>query len=127
MLSVFGSRQIRSRATLGGNLVTASPIGDSAPLLLSLDARVTLASLHGGERELPIEEFFLGYRKTALAADEVMKSIFIPLPRGKHEFFKVSKRREMDISTVAGAFRVLVAGGTVQEARLAFGGVAATP
>jgi xanthine dehydrogenase molybdopterin binding subunit len=126
MLWLFGSRQIRNRATMGGNLVTASPIGDSAPVLLSLDARVTLASPHG-ERELPLDEFFLSYRKTALAADEVLKSIFIPFPRGKHEFFKVSKRREMDISTVAGAFRVVIENDVIRDMRLAYGGVAATP
>jgi xanthine dehydrogenase molybdopterin binding subunit/xanthine dehydrogenase small subunit len=126
MLRLFGSRQIRSRATLGGNLVTASPIGDSAPVLLSLDARLVLAS-ERGERTVLIEEFFVSYRKTALAPDEVLKSVLIPRVHGKHEFFKVSKRREMDISTVAGAFRVVVEGDVVREARLAFGGVAATP
>ena len=126
MLWLFGSRQIRNRATMGGNLVTASPIGDSAPLLLSLDARVTLASPRG-EREIPLDKFFLSYRKTALESDEVLKSILLPFPRGKHEFFKVSKRREMDISTVAGALRVVIENGVVREARLAYGGVAATP
>src|SRR5204862_318778 len=64
MLRVFGSRQIRNRATMGGNLVTASPIGDSAPVLLALDAKVALASLKG-ERTLPIDQFFVAYRKTA--------------------------------------------------------------
>src|SRR4029434_770916 len=127
MLGLFGSRQIRNRATLGGNLVTASPIGDSAPVLLSLDAEVIVASPHG-KRVMPLEEFFVGYRKTALAADEVLRSVFIPFPRGKHEFFKVSKRREMDISTVAVAFLVEVdSAGCVAQARLAFGGVAPTP
>jgi len=126
MLRLFGSRQIRNRATMGGNIVTASPIGDSAPVLLSLDARVILASPRG-ERELPIDEFFISYRKTALVADEVLKSIFIPLPCGKHEFFKVSKRREMDISTVAGAFCVMIEGEIVRGVRLAYGGVAAMP
>jgi len=127
MLRLFGSRQIRSRATLGGNLVTASPIGDSAPVLLSLDARVKLASTRGA-RELSLGEFFLAYRRTALAPDEVMQSVFIPSAKGRQEFFKVSKRREMDISTVAGAFRVaLDPKGGVEEIRLAYGGVAATP
>jgi xanthine dehydrogenase molybdopterin binding subunit/xanthine dehydrogenase small subunit len=127
MLRLFGSRQIRNRATLGGNLVTASPIGDSAPVLLSLGAEVILASPHG-KRVLPLEEFFLGYRKTALGADEVLRSVFIPFPRGKHEFFKVSKRREMDISTVSAAFLVQTdSSGQVIHARLAFGGVAPTP
>src|SRR4029077_4102252 len=71
MLAVFASRQIRNRATLGGNLVTASPIGDSAPLLLTLDATVVLASTLG-DRRLPLAEFFRGYRQTQLRPDEVM-------------------------------------------------------
>jgi xanthine dehydrogenase molybdopterin binding subunit/xanthine dehydrogenase small subunit len=131
MLRVFGSRQIRNRATMGGNIVTASPIGDSAPVLLALDASVVLASVDG-ERILPIAEFFLSYRKTALKAGEILKSII--LPRGpsatglkrRSAWFKVSKRREMDISTVAGCFVVdLDDAGIVRHARLAYGGVAA--
>src|SRR5207237_10914699 len=64
MLRVFGSRQIRNRATMGGNLVTASPIGDSAPVLLALNARMVLVSMRGRERTVPISEFFVAYRKT---------------------------------------------------------------
>ena len=131
MLRLFASRQIRSRATLGGNLVTASPIGDSAPVLLSLEASVVLAS-ESGEREVPLSEFFVGYRKTVLRADEVMKSVLVPRvensPRRRAEFFKVSKRREMDISTAAAAFCVETdAAGLVTRARMAFGGVAPMP
>ncbi len=128
MLRLFASRQIRHRATLGGNLVTASPIGDAAPVLLALDATVTLASLTT-QRTLPLAEFFTGYRQTAMRDDEMMASIQIPrgLP-GRCEFFKVSKRREMDISTVSAAFRIATdAAGIITEARLAYGGVAATP
>jgi xanthine dehydrogenase molybdopterin binding subunit/xanthine dehydrogenase small subunit len=132
MLRVFGSRQIRNRATMGGNLATASPIGDSAPVLLALDARVVLASVEG-ERALPIDQFFIAYRQTALRPGEILKTIL--LPRGpsapglarKSAWFKVSKRREMDISTVAACFTVdLDAGGVVRHVRLAYGGVAAT-
>ncbi|HWD20635.1 MAG TPA: xanthine dehydrogenase molybdopterin binding subunit [Verrucomicrobiae bacterium] len=128
MLRVFGSRQIRNRATMGGNLVTASPIGDSAPLLLALDARLILASA-GGERTLPIDEFFLGYRKTALQPGEILKTILIPRPApSRTAWFKVSKRREMDISSVAACFSLTVdANNNVQRIRLAYGGVAATP
>ena len=128
MLRVFASRQIRNRATLGGNLVTASPIGDSAPVLLSLGAAVELASVRG-RRRVRLENFFAGYRKTVLAPDEVMTAVL--LPRAAHSraaFLKVSKRREMDISTVAAAFAVdLDAEGIVRSARIAYGGVAATP
>lgn len=133
MLRVFGSRQIRNRATMGGNIVTASPIGDSAPVLLALEAQVVLAS-EVGDRTLPIGEFFLAYRKTALQPDEVLKSIIIP--RGgaapgltrQAAWYKVSKRREMDISTVAGCFTVDLDGqNVVRQVRLAYGGVAAMP
>ena len=133
MLAVFASRQIRSRATLGGNIATASPIGDSAPLLMTLDATVVLAAA-SGERTVSLVDFFTGYRKTAMRADEVIREIVIPrLPpatpaQRRVDYFKVSKRREMDISIVAGAFRVECdADGVVRLARLAFGGVAATP
>jgi len=129
LLSVFASRQIRNRATLGGNLVTASPIGDSAPVLLALGASIVLAS-PGGERRLPLEEFFIGYRKTALRVDEVLKAVIVPRPpAGRRErFFKVSKRREMDISIVAAAFCIdLDKDGVVTAARFGFGGLAATP
>jgi xanthine dehydrogenase molybdopterin binding subunit/xanthine dehydrogenase small subunit len=131
MLSVFGSRQIRNRATLGGNLATASPIGDSAPVLLALEASVVLASATG-ERVLPLDEFFVAYRKTALQPGEILKSIVIPRAdnavQTNRRFYKVSKRREMDISTVAGCFAVaLDESGIITKARLAFGGVAALP
>ena len=154
MLRVFGSRQIRNRATMGGNIVTASPIGDSALVLLALDAKVVLASLAGSakrngngdgrppkagtrngevaERTLPISEFFLAYRKTALRPNEVLKTIVVPRFKStngttrKCEWYKVSKRREMDISTVAACFALdLDRTGIVRNARLAYGGVAA--
>jgi xanthine dehydrogenase molybdopterin binding subunit/xanthine dehydrogenase small subunit len=144
MLRVFGSRQIRNRATMGGNLVTASPIGDSAPWLLALDASVVLASLRRPavrsgvaqvrERVLPIEDFFVAYRKTALQPGEILKTIIVPRVTANHKirrhcrWYKVSRRREMDISTVAACFLLeLDAAGIVQHARLAYGGVAAMP
>ena len=132
MLLVFASRQIRNRASLGGNLVTASPIGDMAPVLMALDSTVTLASSRG-RRELPLSDFFVGYRRTALDKDEILLSVGIPrrAPAGVRrmaESYKVSKRREMDISIVAAGLVVDVdPSGTVVHARLAFGGVAATP
>jgi len=131
MLSVFGSRQIRNRATLGGNLVTASPIGDSAPVLLALEASVVLASA-AGERILPLDQFFVAYRQTALQSGEILKSIIVPRPtpgiETHRQFYKVSKRREMDISTVAACFAIaLDENGRITKARLAYGGVAALP
>jgi xanthine dehydrogenase molybdopterin binding subunit/xanthine dehydrogenase small subunit len=152
MLRVFGSRQIRNRATMGGNIVAASPIGDSAPVLLALDASVVLVALPGkgadpcgnGEtrdspllvshRTLPINEFFVAYRKTALRQGEVLKTILVPRSPNqlgvtrKCIWYKVSKRREMDISTVAACFSLeLDQQRIVRHVRLAYGGVAAMP
>lgn len=128
LFPLFSSRLIRNRATLGGNLATASPIGDSPPVLLALDAELCLASTRG-ERTLPLETFFTGYRKTAMAEDEILVSVRIPKPYPSiARFYKVSKRRHDDISTVAAAFALdLDADGVVTRARLAYGGVAATP
>ena len=131
MLWAFASRQIRSKATLAGNIVTASPIGDMPPILLALDAEVVLEK-KGSTRTLPIAEFFLGYRKPAIQPDEVVRWVVFPRnakPAGRRiDSFKVSKRRELDISITSGAFLVDVdASNHITHARLAFGGVAATP
>ena len=99
LLPLFSSRLIRNRATLGGNLATGSPIGDAAPVLLTLDARVKLASARG-ERPVDLSDFFVGYRKTALAQGEVIVSVHLPRPLPKWQrFYKVSKRVLDDIST----------------------------
>ena len=124
----IGSRQIRNVGTLGGNVGNASPIGDTPPCLIALDTTLTL---HGpaGARDLPLEDFFLDYRKTDLAGDEVIASLTIP-KLGRDQVFrsyKVSKRYDQDISAVVGAFRLTIADGIVSEARIAFGGMAATP
>ena len=127
-LTLFASPPIRNRATLGGNLATASPIGDSAPLLLALDARVETAG-PGGRRSIPVDEFFAGYRQTALASHELIVAVEIPKPLPANiGFYKVAKRRADDISTVAVAIGLdRHANGHVRAARFAFGGVAATP
>jgi xanthine dehydrogenase molybdopterin binding subunit/xanthine dehydrogenase small subunit len=131
MLWAFASRPIRNRATLAGNLVTASPIGDMPPVLLALDAQVVLASI-AGERTVPLHEFFTGYRASVIRKDEVLVRVLVPhAPPGTtriSQSYKVSKRRELDISIVAAAFVVdLDSHKIVQSARLAYGGVAATP
>ena len=127
LLPLFSSRLIRNRATLGGNLANASPIGDSPPALLALDARVVLSSVEG-DREIPLTDFFVDYRKTALTAAEIVRAIVIPKPfPSVQRFYKVSKRVMDDISTVAAGFGLWVEDGRVRKARLAFGGVAATP
>src|SRR5205085_4094042 len=127
-LARLGSRQIRTLGTTGGNLGTASPIGDMPPVLLALETRLKLVSLRG-VRELPLEEFFLDYRKTALAPDEVIQSLTMPrlCPGESFHCDKVSKRRDQDISTVAGAYRLRIKHGRIEDVRLAFGGMAATP
>jgi xanthine dehydrogenase small subunit len=128
LLPLFSSRLIRNRATLGGNLGTASPIGDSPPALLALDATLTLAS-RAGTRRAPLASFFLDYRKTALAPGELIVSVHVPRPAPRlQRFYKVSKRVLDDISSVAGAFALdLDAAGRVERLAIAYGGVAAMP
>lgn len=128
----FASRPIQNAGTLGGNVANGSPIGDSMPPLIVLNARVLLQQ---GKvvRELPLDEFYLDYQKTALASDEFVRSIKIPYPSSvdyKHHFstYKIAKRHEQDISAVCGAFSVYLDGqNRVQQIRMAYGGMAAVP
>ena len=127
----FASRLIRNGATLGGNLATASPIGDCAPVLLALDASLVLASA-AGEREVPLAGYFTGYRQTVRRRDELIKTVRIPLPIAPiTAFHKIAKRRFDDISSVAIAYALRLedhAGGpAVGSVRIGLGGVAATP
>ncbi|MGX9965351.1 FAD binding domain-containing protein [Roseomonas sp. F4] len=124
LLARLGSRQIRGLGTLGGNLGTASPIGDALPPLLALGAQVTLASLRG-RRQIAVADFLKGYRVNDLAPDEVILSVILPR-RAPDDLFvceKVSKRHDQDIATVGAAFWIRMEAGRVVEARLAFGGV----
>ncbi|HUT51658.1 MAG TPA: xanthine dehydrogenase small subunit [Alphaproteobacteria bacterium] len=123
----LGSMQIRNAGTVGGNIANASPIGDSAPGLIALGASLVLR--RGGRvRELPLDEFFVDYRKTALQQGEYLSAIRVPRPRSGRHFhtYKVSKRFDQDISAVCGAYCVSIEGGRVREARIAYGGMAAT-
>jgi len=128
LLPLFSSRLVRNRATLGGNLATASPIGDAAPALLALGAELELVG-RGGTRRLPLAEFFVGYRRTALAPGELIRAVRIPRTTANFQrFYKVSKRTLDDISTVAAGFALsLDAAGKVTRFGVGFGGVAATP
>lgn len=128
MMRRLGSTQIRNLGTVGGNLATASPIGDMAPTLLALDARLHLRC-GTDTRTLPLKEFFVGYRCTALALGEFIVAVEIdrPEPGDVLKVFKVSKRFEEDISTVCAAFHLRLKGGMVREFRAAWGGMAATP
>ncbi len=127
MFPQFASRLIRNRATIGGNLGTGSPIGDTPPALLALDAGVILASA-GGEREVPLSDYFTGYRQTVRRPDELIRAIRIPLPLANlTAFHKIAKRRFDDISSVAVGFALDLRDGVVVDARIGLGGVAATP
>jgi xanthine dehydrogenase small subunit len=127
-LVLFGSPLIRNRATLGGNLATASPIGDAAPMLMALDAAVHIAG-PSGRRAVPLSAFFTAYRQTAARPGEIITAIEIPKPLPQCvRFYKVAKRRLDDISTVAAGMAMDLDGaGRVGRARFALGGVAATP
>jgi xanthine dehydrogenase small subunit len=133
MLPQFASRLIRNGATLGGNLGTGSPIGDSPPALLALNASLVLASSEG-EREVPLADYFTGYRKSVRRPGELIKVIRIPAPVAPiSAFHKIAKRRFDDISSVALGFALRLEDGrgsdgpVVGEITIGLGGVAATP
>ncbi|MDH2413067.1 FAD binding domain-containing protein [Nocardioides sp. CER19] len=127
LTSQFGSPLIRNSATLGGNLGTGSPIGDSPPVLLALDAAVVLESLDG-TRTVPLADYFTGYRQSVRRPGELIAEIVIPLPvSGVTGFHKIAKRRFDDISSVAVGYAIDVVDGVVRRARIGMGGVAATP
>jgi xanthine dehydrogenase small subunit len=123
----FASRLIRNGATLGGNLGTASPIGDAPPALLALEARLVLAG-PDGDREVALADYFTGYRATVRRQGELIRAVRIPLPPAPMvAFHKIAKRRFDDISSVAIAFAMDVADGVVERVSIGLGGVAATP
>lgn len=126
--SRFAGLPVRHAGTLGGNVANGSPIGDSMPLLIALRASVVLLSLRG-QRELPLEAFYTGYRKNVMATDEVLAFIRVPRPQPGEllRVYKVSKRFEDDISAVCLAINVQVQDGQVTQASIGAGGVAATP
>lgn len=128
LMQRFGSRQIRASGTLGGNLGNGSPIGDCAPCLIALGA--TLELRRGDQlRLLPLEDFFLAYRKQDRAQDEFIARIIVPRP-GPQDLIrvtKITKRRDEDISAMLMALRLIVDEGQIAEARLAFGGMAGIP
>ncbi|QDY71331.1 xanthine dehydrogenase small subunit [Qingshengfaniella alkalisoli] len=132
MLSTFwrriGGWQVRNMGTVGGNVANGSPIGDTPPMLIALSAQMTLRSSKGS-RVIAVEDFFIDYGKQDRAKDEFVESIFIPAPeRGAMiATHKLSKRRDEDISSVCGAFYVTLDGDKIATARIAYGGMAATP
>jgi len=124
----LGSLQVRNAGSLGGSIANASPIGDPAPLLIALDAQLKLQSIRG-ERLIPIDEFFLDYRKTQLAEDEVIVSIHVPKRQEafKLSCHKISKRIEDDISAVCLVLSYQLENEKMQQVKCAMGGMAATP
>ncbi len=127
LLRRLGSAQIRALGTIGGNLANASPIGDTAPALIALEARLRLESA-AGAREIALEDFFTGYRKTALEPGEFIDSVRLRKPAADAFFDveKISRRFDQDISAVCGAIRFTLEAGRIQAPRVAFGGMAAT-
>ncbi|PRY22228.1 xanthine dehydrogenase small subunit [Aliiruegeria haliotis] len=119
--------QVRNMGTIGGNIANGSPIGDTPPVLIALDATITLRK--GAERRhLPLEDFFIAYGKQDRDPAEFVECIAIPRePGGLHAAYKISKRRDEDISSVCAAFNLRVEESTITGARIAFGGMAATP
>ncbi len=124
----FAGLPVRNSATLGGNIANGSPIGDSMPLLIALGAQVELASTRGSRR-LALEDFYTGYRQNALAPDELLSFIHVPLPVPGQLLaaYKVSKRFDDDISAVCLVLNLQLEGGRVVQARIGAGGVAAVP
>ncbi len=124
----FAGLPVRNAGTLGGNVANGSPIGDSMPLLIALGASVVLQSVRGS-RELALEDFYTGYRKNRLAADELLTWVKVPRPvTGEFlRVYKISKRFDDDISAVCLALRLKRKGGKVHSITIGAGGVAATP
>jgi xanthine dehydrogenase small subunit len=124
----FASVPIRNAGTLGGNVANGSPIGDAIPGLIALGARVVLRNSEGA-RMLPLEDLYVASRQPAMQPDEVVEAVEVPLssPAVQFRTYKVSKRYDSDISAVCAAFAIKVERGTIVEARVAFGGMAATP
>ena len=124
----IGALQIQARATLGGNIGTSSPVGDSLPALLALDAELELASVRG-TRRVAYREFCTGYRTTALAADELIVAAHLPpiAPRTRLAWKKVGTRRAQSISKVMGAVAIELDRGVIASARVALGAVADRP
>ena len=128
VLRRLGSTQVRASGTVGGNIANGSPIGDTPPMLIALGATLTLR--HGeAERAVPLESFFIAYGKQDRSPGELVWRIDVPKLKANEAFraYKVSKRFDQDISAVMSAFRFTLDGRKISAARVAFGGMAATP
>ena len=129
LINRIGGEQVRNMGTIGGNIANGSPIGDSPPPLIALGATVKLRSA-AGTRMLRLEDYFIAYGRQDRKAGEFVESVFVPYPAEGTQFavYKISKRRDEDISALCGAFHLaLDASGNVADIRIAFGGMAGTP
>ena len=127
VLKRYGSVQIRNVATIGGNIATASPIGDTLPILLSLDAELVIETKKN-KKILSINEFFISYRKTKLKKGEFIYSIRIPLYKNNiFKAYKISKRFDDDISSLCASFNLEINNNKIKNAFIAFGGMAEIP
>ena len=124
----IGARQVRAMGTIGGNIANGSPIGDMAPALIALGARLVLRRGRD-RREIELEDFFLDYGRQDLRLGEFVEAVRVPIPEDRDRLacYKAAKRHDQDISAVLGCFDVHVEDGRVVAARLAFGGMAGTP
>jgi xanthine dehydrogenase small subunit len=124
----FASPPIRNAGTLGGNIANGSPIGDSMPALIALEASVILRSVRGARR-LALEDLYVGYQKKAMAPDEIVEALLLPKrrPNLRYRVYKISKRYDSDISAVCAAFAIWLDDARIERCRAAFGGMAAVP
>ncbi|MEK6627388.1 MAG: FAD binding domain-containing protein [Bdellovibrionota bacterium] len=126
-LNIFASPQIKNSATLVGNLANASPIADMTPVMMALDAEVIIYG-KSGKSTKPLKDFYLGYKKLNLQKDEIITHIQFQIPDAQQKFenYKVSQRRDLDISTINASFNFSLNNNKIKTARIALGGVAAT-
>jgi xanthine dehydrogenase small subunit len=124
----IASTQIRNSGTIGGNIANGSPIGDTPPALIALEATLHLRS-NNGARNIPLEDFFIDYGKQDLKPGEFVEAVSVPRPRADTKFatYKISKRFDQDISAVCAAFHLALKGETVENIRICYGGMAGTP
>ena len=126
ILKRYGSLQIRNVGTIAGNIATASPIGDTLPLLLSLDAKIVLDGIK--KKEISLNDFFIGYRKTKLKKGQFIYSIKIPIyKKNIFKAYKISKRFDDDISSVCGSFNIELKKNIIKKVKIAYGGMSEIP
>ena len=129
LIDRIGGEQVRNMGTIGGNIANGSPIGDTPPPLIALGATLTLRK-GGRRRTIPLEDFFIAYGKQDRQPSEFVEAVHVPVPATGSRFavYKVTKRRDEDITATLGAFHLTLAkDGTVEDIRIAYGGMAATP